>query len=481
VTVLEDSLAHPTGVEPADGPGPVVWAPDPRQLDDLELLLGGGYAPLDRYLDEAAAAQVARTGRLPDGRPCLLPLSLLLPAPVAANVTPGSRLVLEDQEGVPLAEVTVSSRWRDQAGERAGGSVRALAAPAHGTFRSRRQPAAQVRAAAGAGPVLGVTVDTPLTTEQVERVRAEAADRGARVRLLVLVGAGSSRLVGADALVRVTLLAAGRLPGAEVVPVPLPDHDEVDPARRAALVAQVAAAYGADETIVLDPPPGAGVDRLAALLDAGAELPAGLFTADVEAELRAAHPPLHQRGVTLLLTGLSGSGKSTVARGVYEVLLERGRSVTLLDGDVVRRLLSAGLTFSREDRDLNVRRIGYVAAEVARHGGVAVCAPIAPFAATRAAVREMAESTGTFVLVHVATPLEECERRDRKGLYAKARAGKIPAFTGVSDPYEEPTDADLVVDTTGMDIDEAVRRVVALLEARGLLRPAGTSPAQARA
>src|SRR6202041_1463728 len=138
--------------------------------------------------------------------------------------------------------------------------------------------------------------------------------------------------------------------------------------------------------------------------------------------------------------------------------------------------LSAGLTFSREDRDLNIARIGYVAAEVARHGGIAICAPIAPYAAARATVREMAAAAGDFLLVHVATPLEACEARDRKGLYAKARAGLIGNFTGISDPYEEPRDADLVLDTSAMTRDEAVGAVIKLLVTGGWLASADGSP-----
>ncbi|MGH3661841.1 MAG: adenylyl-sulfate kinase, partial [Micromonosporaceae bacterium] len=152
-------------------------------------------------------------------------------------------------------------------------------------------------------------------------------------------------------------------------------------------------------------------------------------------------------------------------------LLEDGeRSVTLLDGDVVRRMLSSELTFSREHRDLNIRRIGFVASEVARHGGVALCCPIAPYAKTRAEIRDMVNAVGAdFVLVHVATPLEVCEQRDRKGLYAKARAGTIPAFTGVSDPYEEPTDADLVINTDLISVDDAVEAVLDYLATGGWL------------
>ncbi len=173
----------------------------------------------------------------------------------------------------------------------------------------------------------------------------------------------------------------------------------------------------------------------------------------------------HGAGEVILLTGLSGSGKSTVAKLLAEQLTIRdSRVVTLLDGDEVRRMLSAGLGFSREDRELNVRRIGWVAALVARHGGIAICAPIAPYATMRAEMRALAEREGRFVLVHVSTPLEVCERRDRKGLYAKARRGEIAQFTGISDPYDEPTDADVVVDTSELDPEAAVDRILVFLE-----------------
>jgi sulfate adenylyltransferase len=177
------------------------------------------------------------------------------------------------------------------------------------------------------------------------------------------------------------------------------------------------------------------------------------------------------RGVVVFCTGLSGSGKSTLARDLRDALLERGdRTVSLLDGDLVRRLLSAGLTFSRADRDLNVARIGYVATEIARHGGVAICAPIAPYAAARAGVRAMVSEAGDFVLVHVSTPLEVCEARDRKGLYAQARAGIIGSFTGISDPYEEPADADLAIDTSVLTRQQAVAAVMDHLTRGGWIR-----------
>ncbi|GAB7002819.1 hypothetical protein JCM18899A_02900 [Nocardioides sp. AN3] len=189
-----------------------------------------------------------------------------------------------------------------------------------------------------------------------------------------------------------------------------------------------------------------------------------------------------QQGLVVFFTGLSGSGKSTLARALVDLIHEQGeRTVTSLDGDVVRRNLSAGLSFSKEDRETNIRRIGWVAAEIARHGGVAVCSPIAPFDATRQDVRGyVADAGGAFFLVHVATPLEECERRDRKGLYAQARAGKIPEFTGISSPYEVPQDADVVVDTTGRSVEDALEDVLRGLRAKGYVDvELGRGPASA--
>ena len=206
------------------------------------------------------------------------------------------------------------------------------------------------------------------------------------------------------------------------------------------------------------------------LLDAGADVPDWFTPEAVARELRRARLPRAERGFVLFLTGLSGSGKSTIARDLRDALAERGdRRVSLLDGDLVRQLLSAGLTFSRADRDLNIARIGYVAAEIARHGGIAICAPIAPFAEARARVREMVSEVGDFLLIHVATPVEVCEARDRKGLYAKARAGLIGQFTGISDPYEEPDDAELTIDTSAISRNEATDLVLSMLTTGGWL------------
>ena len=200
----------------------------------------------------------------------------------------------------------------------------------------------------------------------------------------------------------------------------------------------------------------------------GREIPTWFTFPEVATELRRTHPPRHSQGFTVFFTGLSGAGKSTIANVLLVKMLEMGgRPVTLLDGDVVRQNLSSELGFSKEHRDLNIRRIGFVASEITKNGGIALCAPIAPYDATRREVRGAVEPHGGFVLVHVSTPLEVCEQRDRKGLYAKARAGIIQEFTGISDPYEEPTDADLVLDASRLSPEEAAQALLLHLEHEG--------------
>jgi len=478
------------------------WTPDEAQLGELELLIGGALAPLDGYPATADLQAIRERGELP----------VTLAVPVGAVPDDASHVVLTDPEGSPLAALQIIERIVPDSPAsplRLAGPVTPLRVPEHGPFRAMRRLPADVRAELAGGPVLALATRGPLTQRHIGQLR-HLKPAGARLLLLPLV-AGPARVIGhPEALVRAVRAAARQLPeGTLVVPVPLPPR--ADPREELLARATVARAYGATHLLPEEPlRPGLGtaehtgievlspgewaydafaevwrplslidsdVERgelsdgeLGRLLDAGEPVPAWLLSPEVAAELRRARPPRSQRGLVVFFTGLSGSGKSTVARDLRDALLERGdRSVSLLDGDLVRRLLSAGLTFSREDRDLNIARIGYVAAEVARAGGIAICAPIAPYAAARAAVRSMVTEVGDFVLVHVATPLEVCEARDRKGLYAKARAGVIGSFTGISDPYEEPMDADLVLDTSAVSRREAVDAVLALLTRGGWL------------
>ena len=408
---------------------------------------------------------------------------------------------------------------------RLAGTVSASRAPEHGPFRRLMLTPAASREELGDGPVLAFATRSPLTSRQIGQIRHLAGQLKAQVLILPLVG-GHVDVVGTpQALIRAVLAAMPSLPpGARVVPVPLPPRPGhgVDRAREVALRARVAAAYGATHLMAdgsvadaADVPAGADLaasavipivpsgdwaydpgaevwrphalieagteqedlsaDQLGDLLDAGTEIPDWVMPPAVARELRRVRRPRSKRGLVLFLTGLSGSGKSTIARDLADVLTERSdRQVSLLDGDLVRQLLSAGLTFSRADRDLNIARIGFVAAEIARHGGIAICAPIAPFATARAQVRQMVSEAGDFFLIYVATPVEVCEARDRKGLYAKARAGLIGQFTGVSDPYEEPADAELVIDTSAVSRSDAVQAVLTMLTSGGWLAEQAT-------
>lgn len=226
-------------------------------------------------------------------------------------------------------------------------------------------------------------------------------------------------------------------------------------------------------------PPGAEVKNLSGTelrgrLAKGLDIPGWFSFPEVVQELRRTYPPRSKQGFTVFFTGLPSSGKSTLANVLLVKLLEMGgRPVTLLDGDIVRKHLSSELGFSKEHRDINIRRIGYVASEITKNGGIALCAPIAPYARVRQEVRTMVEPCGGYVLVHVSTPVEVCEKRDRKGLYAKARAGIVKEFTGISDPYESPQDADIEIDTSDAPPEECVQALVLLLEKEGYIAPDG--------
>ncbi|WP_338750961.1 adenylyl-sulfate kinase [Janibacter alittae] len=386
------------------------YCPPFDQLDALERLRVGACAPTDPML------------------------------PLDNEVRDASRsagLEIVDPEGVPLARfpaVQIGNAGATGTPEWLGnGSPR----PYEPLYLSP----SQVRSAVDAG-ALTVVVDRRLNRTDTAEIRALADGRP--VLLLVLSGPTMSPYTRGVTLLRRSLEVAKGLREARVVAVPL---DPRIAAANPALQDEVVSAYA----------PGA----VAWLGTHTTRLP----------DTQTMHGAGDSGGLVLFFTGLSGSGKSTVARAVREAILEEdGRPVSILDGDVVRRHLSAGLTFSPEDRETNIRRIGWVAAEIAYHGGAAICSPIAPYDSTRKAVRAMAlDRGGDFVLVHVSTPVEECARRDRKGLYAKAQAGEITDFTGVTAPYEAPTDADLDLDTSSISVDQARDRVLALLHERGHL------------
>jgi sulfate adenylyltransferase len=424
------------------------YAPSPDVLGRVELLCAG--------IHEAEPA-----------------LTVDVPAVIGDAAAKVGHLVLTDDEGTPLADVAVvkASAGLDGRGVRVDGSVRQLRPFRSGPFRTLRRRPDEVRRELAGGSVIGVVPQQPLTTDDERILTRAAALNGARLLVLPCVADVGSFEIPPEILVRALQASLPRLTApagpALLVPLPLVPGDGAAPPEAVEFVTATGGTL-VDPEVGPDP---AGWARIAAALDAQPGVLEEFVAPDVAAVLRSWRPPRSTRGLTVFFTGLSGSGKSTLASGVADAVLERGRRVTLIDGDGARRLLSSGLGFSRADRDLNVKRIGWVAAEVTRHGGVAICAPIAPFSATRAEVRQMIEALGGFVLVHVSTPLDVCEARDHKGLYAKARAGLIPEFTGVTDPYEIPDDADIRIDTSVIPVDDAVGLIVGYLVDEGWLAP----------
>ena len=494
--------------------GGFMTAADVTSVADSWQLADGTPFPIPVTLDVPASAVPADTTRLALADPEGTPLAIL-------QIT--ERTTLPPRAGDARRGTGDEG---DDGGQRVrlAGPVSANRVPEYGPFRRLMRTPEEARAQAPDGPLLAWAGRGPLHRRQIGQLRHLAGQLKARILVLPLVAGPAEVITRPESLVRATLAAAASLPSdTRVIPVPLAPRPTATAAtgqvRELAIRARIAAAYGATHLMaesaaltglasvaggyqlpgapILVLPAGdwaydpraevwrplslieAGteqadlsVDELGDLLDAGATVPEWFTPPAVARELRRARPPRAERGFVLFLTGLSGSGKSTIARDLRDILTERGdRRVSLLDGDLVRQMLSAGLTFSRADRDLNVTRIGFVAAEVARHGGIAICAPIAPFAEARARVREMVSEVGDFLLIYVATPVEVCEARDRKGLYARARAGLITQFTGISDPYEEPADADLVIDTSQLTEQEAVAAVLRMLTLGGWLGP----------
>jgi sulfate adenylyltransferase len=431
-----------------------------------------------------------------------IPLPPLRPtAPPGVEV--GHRVALRDTEGVLLATLAVETvepadadaavqgthlaqgTHTAQEARTVRGTLTGVRLPAHPDAADlRRTPAALVDAVRRRGwtTVHAVLTDGPLFEADLARLAAQLDGTAGSPRAdgaVVALLAGGVDATDPEHHARLAALRAGldALPEGRTLLTVLPVPPTASPDRRS----EVAQAYGltalepvgASPDVVSAPGSPGAADVRGALGRSDAELPPGLGPAGVVAALRRTTRPRTEQGLTVFFTGLSGSGKSTVAGLLTVRLLEQSsRSVLLLDGDKVRRHLTKGLGFSQADRDTNVARIGWVAAQVSAAGGIAVCAPIAPYDATRKQVRALVEGISPasgFVLVHVATPLEECARRDRKGLYARAFAGDLPGFTGVSDPYEEPADAEVVVDTTGRPPDQVVDDIVAFLADAGYL------------
>lgn len=415
------------------------------RLDELELLLGGLYGPADGY---------TLPSNVPPEWPW--PFTLSVPAAVGQQAVDCSALVITDPDGTPLARLTVSaSQGPEHDTMHLAGRLEALQPAEHPPVRRLRL----TRPLTGPeGDVPGRNTDPSLVAAfdrlpepaQLAEAMGMAIRHHAQLWLVAVAGCQEHGNYTVLELLSVLERCAEQLAGARTGLLVLPAFEGASGARDRTLRDYVLVRLGASILVNYTSETGAA---------AGA-LPGRRAAAGPEPSAGGTPAP----GAVVFLTGLSGSGKSTIARALVERLQRAdARPVTLLDGDDVRRLLSSGLGFSRQDRELNVRRLGWVASLVSKSGGVAVCAPIAPFESTRQEVRAMAEPVGSFVLVHVATSLEVCEARDRKGLYARARAGDVPDFTGIGSPYEPPLDADLVLDTATTPVDDAVDSILAAM------------------
>ena len=535
------------------------WDLTQRQICDLELLMNGGFNPLKGFMTRADYDGVVSEMRLASGALWPMPINLDVSEAFAEGLEPGTDIALRDQEGVILAIMSVTDKWRPNKAREAkevfgaddlahpavnylhnvagpvylGGPIKGLQAPTHYDFRGRRNTPNELRTMFKKLNWRRVVVFQ--TRNPLHRAHQELTFRAAKeaqANLMIHPVVGMTKPGDVDHFTRVRCYEAvlDKYPQATTTLSLLNLAMRMGGPREAVWHGLIRANHGATHFIVGRDHAGPGknsagedfygpyeaqdlfrkyqdeigvemVDfkhmvyvqeraqyepadeiekgvtvlnisgtELRRRLREGLDIPDWFSFPEVVRELRRNSPPRAQQGFTVFFTGLSGSGKSTIANALMVKLMEMGgRPVTLLDGDVVRKHLSSELGFSKEHRDINIKRIGYVASEISKNGGIAICAPIAPYTATRRAVREMTEAYGAFVEIHVATDLEECERRDRKGLYKLAREGKIKEFTGISDPYDVPEHPELRLDTENVDVDNCAHQVILKLESMGLI------------
>tara|TARA_B100001248_G_scaffold186218_1_gene142119 strand:+ start:3323 stop:5008 length:1686 start_codon:yes stop_codon:yes gene_type:complete len=535
------------------------WDLTPRQICDLELVMNGGFYPLDGFLRQKDYEEVVENMRLANGKIWPIPITLDVSKDFADTVKTKQDIALRDQEGVILAILSISDKWVPDKKREAekifgsddaahpgvhylnnlagpiylGGKITGIQKPVHYDFRGRRNTPNELRSyfqKLGWNKIVAFQTRNPL-----HRAHQELTFRAAKevqANLLIHPVVGMTKPGDVDHFTRVRCYEAvlNKYPSATTTMSLLNLAMRMAGPREAIWHGLIRANHGCTHFIVGRDHAGPGKNSegrdFYGLYDAqdlfkqyqdeigikmvdfknmvyveeraqyypsnelpknstvleisgtemrrrlmeGLEIPDWFSFPEVIKELRRSLPPRCKQGFTVFFTGLSGSGKSTIANALMVKLMETGdRPVTLLDGDLVRKNLSSELGFSKEHRDINIRRIGYVASEITKNGGIAICAPIAPYTATRRAVRELIEGLGAFVEIHVATSLEECERRDRKGLYKLAREGKIKEFTGISDPYEEPKMPELRIETEDTEVDYCAQQVLLKLESMGLI------------
>jgi sulfate adenylyltransferase len=530
-----------------------------RQICDLELLLTGGFSPLKGYLGQKDYDSVLSKMRLSDGTLWPLPITLDVSEEFAENLNEGSRVILRDKEGFPLATLTVTDIWKPDLAAEAkqvfgttdllhpgafylldtsasvylGGTLEGISLPKHYDYQLVRHTPAQLRELFnkhGWNRVVAFQTRNPMHRAHVELTMRAAAEAEANILIHPVVGLTKPGDVNHYTRVRCYDHVLPKYPTGTAMLSLLPLAMRMGGPREALWHAIIRKNYGCEYFIVGRDHAGPGKDsdgrpfygpydaqdtvrdheselgitmvpfknmvyvedraeympedevpegarvlqisgtELRRRLDKGLELPEWFSYSEVVEELHKAQPPLTQRGFTVFFTGLSGAGKSTLARGLMVKLLEDGnRPVTLLDGDIVRTHLSKELGFSKEHRSINVRRIGYVASEITKNRGIAICAPIAPYESDRQFNRDLISEYGGYIEVFISTPLSVCEERDPKGLYAKAREGLVKQVTGIDDPYEEPRNAEIVIDSSTEDPESLAQKILLRVEQLGYL------------
>ena len=530
-----------------------------RQLCDIEMLLNGGFSPLQGFLDQADYDSVVAGNRLSDNTVWPIPITLDVTEEFSKELNAGDKIVLRDHEGIALGILNISDKWipdREEEAEKVygssdiihpavyylfnqsgkvylGGEIAGLEYPRHYDYQSLRHTPVELRDQfenMGWTKVIAFQTRNPMHRAHKELVMRASREIGGNLLIHPVVGMTKPGDVDHYTRVRCYKKIMKRFPEDTAMLSLLPLSMRMGGPREALWHAIIRKNYGCTHLIVGRDHAGPGNDskgnpfygpydaqemvekyadeigvemvpfklmvyveekseympidkipedmtqlnisgtELRRRLDKDIDIPEWFSYPDVVEELRQSHPPKDKRGFTIFFTGLSGSGKSTIANALIVKLLEHGRRrVTLLDGDIVRINLSSELGFSKEHRDLNIQRIGFVASEITKNGGIAICAPIAPYENIRRKNRELISKAGSYIEVYVSTPLEVCEKRDVKGLYSKARQGLIKGFTGIDDPYEEPQNAEINIDTSNISQEEAVQQVLVYLDDEGYL------------
>ena len=536
------------------------WQLTDRQICDLELLLNGGFSPLDGFMGKADYNSVLKNMRLDNGALWPIPITLDITEEFASKIKDVEKITLRDQEGFTLAILTVTDIWEPNKDEEAqmvygttdsthpavnylknksnkmavGGKLEGISLPHHYDYQKNRHTPEELRSIFiqnGWDKIVAFQTRNPLHRAHVEMTMRASEDLNANLLIHPVVGMTKPGDVDHYTRVRCYKHVMKKYPENSAMMSLLPLAMRMGGPREALWHALIRKNYGCTHIVVGRDHAGPGNDKdgnpfygpydaqellikfqdeigiemvpfkfmvylpdedryesiesiekgtefktisgteLRQLLDDGKGIPEWFSYKEVAQELEESRPPLTERGLTIFFTGLSGSGKSTLANGLLVKLLEDGsRPVTLLDGDIVRTHLSSELGFSKEHRSINVQRIGYVASEITKNGGIAICAPIAPYEADRRVNRELISPLGGFIEIHVSTSLEKCEERDVKGLYELARKGVIKEFTGISDPYEAPTDAEIVVNSSGTPPEELVDQIYFRIKEMGYIK-----------